>query len=88
MSTASSRHIGRLEGILKLILRGLVLCQRKLIKRGLATGTGAEMRYAIVSGIVTGDAPVSYWPLFFSLSLVTVPEVFAEVSSVQFPLDC
>ena len=23
--------------------------------------TGAEMRHAITSGIVTGDAPVSYW---------------------------
>ena len=27
-------------------------------------GNGAEMRPAIVSGIVTGDAPVSYWPIF------------------------
>ena len=27
--------------------------------------TGAKMRPAIVSGIVTGDAPVSYWPIFF-----------------------
>ena len=33
--------------------------------------TGAEMRTAIVSGIVTGDAPISYWPIF-SQSLVTV----------------
>ena len=32
-------------------------------------GTGAEMRPAIVSGIVTGDALVSYW-LIFSLLLV------------------
>ena len=39
-------------------------------------GTGAEMRPAIVSGIVNGHAPVSYWPIFFSLSLATVPEVF------------
>ena len=31
---------------------------------------------AIVSGIVIGNALVSYWPMF-SLSLVTVPEVFA-----------
>ena len=30
----------------------------------------------IVSGIVIGNALVSYWPMFF-LSLVTVPEVFA-----------
>ena len=34
-------------------------------------GTGAEMRPAIVSGIFTGHAPVSYWPFFFSLSLAT-----------------
>ena len=46
---------------------------------------GAEMRPAIVSGIVTGDAPVSYWPIFLP-SLVTVPEVFAKVNSTQFPL--
>ena len=26
--------------------------------------TGAKMRPAIVSGIVTGDAPVSYWTMF------------------------
>ena len=28
-------------------------------------GTGAEMRPAVVSGIVTGHAPVSYWPISF-----------------------
>ena len=33
---------------------------------------------AIVSGMVTGDAPVSYWPIS-SLPLVTVPEVSAKV---------
>ena len=38
---------------------------------------------AIVSGIVTGDAPVSYWPIV-SLSLVTVPEVFMKVKSAKF----
>ena len=31
-------------------------------------------------GIVTGDASVSYWPMFFPLSLATVPEVIAKVS--------
>ena len=31
-------------------------------------GTGAEMRPASVSGIVTGDTPVSYWLVFFYLS--------------------
>ena len=29
-----------------------------------AKRTGAEMCPAIVSGIVTGDAPVSYWPVW------------------------
>ena len=42
--------------------------------------TGAEMRPAIVSGSVTGDAPVSYWPV-----LEIVPELFAKVNSAQFP---
>ena len=45
--------------------------------------TGAEKCPAIVSGIVTGDAPVSYWPIF-SQSLVTVPEVFMKVKSAKF----
>ena len=39
--------------------------------------SGAEIRPAIVSGIVTGDVPVSYWLIFFQ-SLVTVPGVFAQ----------
>ena len=38
----------------------------------------------MVSGIVTGDATVSYWSIF-SLSLVTVPEVLAKVNSPQVP---
>ena len=41
------------------------------------------MRPAIVSGIAIEDAPVSYWPIF-SLSLVTVPEVFMKVKSAKF----
>ena len=45
--------------------------------------TGAEMRPAIGSGIATGDAPVSYWPIF-SLSLVRVPEAFMKVKSAKF----
>ena len=45
------------------------------------------MHPGIVSGIVTGDVPVSYWPFFpRPYSLVAVPEVFAKVSSIQFPL--
>ena len=31
-------------------------------------GTGAEIRPAIVSGIATGDAAVSYWPIFFPVA--------------------
>ena len=46
--------------------------------------TGAEMRLAIVSGIVTGEASVSYWSIS-PLALVTVPEVFAKVNSTLFP---
>ena len=41
------------------------------------------MHLAVVSGIVTGDASVSYWPIFFSLPLVTVPEWLGEVNSAQ-----
>ena len=38
------------------------------------------MRPAIVSGIVTGNTPVNYWPI------VTAPDsVFARVNSSQFP---
>ena len=48
-------------------------------------GTGAELGPAIVSGIVTWDALISYWPIF-SLSLVTVSVVFAKANSSQFPL--
>ena len=43
------------------------------------------MRTASVSGIVIGDAPISYWSIFFSRSLATAPEVFAKVNSTQFP---
>ena len=44
-------------------------------------GTGAEMRPAIVSGIVTGDAPVSYWQFLANFS----PKVFAKVKSAHSP---
>ena len=44
------------------------------------------MRPASVSGIVIEDASVSYW-LIFSLSLVTVPEVFAKaIRPSSFPV--
>ena len=35
--------------------------------------------------MVTGDEPVSYWPIV-SLSLVAVPQVFVKLNSTQFPL--
>ena len=41
------------------------------------------MRSAIVSGIVTGVAPVRYRPIL-SPSLVEVPKVFAKINSAQF----
>ena len=47
-------------------------------------GTGAEMCPTIVSGMVTGDAPVCYW-LIFSMSVVTLPEFFAKGNSSPFP---
>ena len=47
--------------------------------------TRTEMRPAIVSGIVTGDAPLSYW-LICPLSLLTVPEVFAKLTRPSFLL--
>ena len=46
-------------------------------------GTGGEICPAVVSGIVTGNAPVSYWPIF-SPFLVTVAKVFAKSNSAQF----
>ena len=39
------------------------------------------MRPAIFSGVVIGDALVSYWQLFFPRSLVTIPGVFAKVNA-------
>ena len=45
--------------------------------------TGAEMPHAIVSGIVAGEAPISYWP-FFPASLETVPKVFAKLNASSF----
>ena len=35
---------------------------------------------AETSGIVTGDAPVSYWPIVFSLAPVTVLTVFVKLN--------
>ena len=49
-------------------------------------GTEAEMYPAIVIGIVSGDAPVSYWTIFFSMYLVTVPKDPAKNNSHRFPL--
>ena len=39
--------------------------------------------YCFVSGIVAGDAPISYWS-FFPASLETVPEVFAKLNVSSF----
>ena len=45
----------------------------------------AEMCHAIDSGIVAGEAQLSYWPIMYSLSIATVPEVFAKANLVQLP---
>ena len=47
------------------------------------------MRAAIVSGMVTREAPVSYWPIFFHVpSNSPSPSPFAEVNSAQIPSPC
>ena len=61
----------------------IVLGDRPFSRLKNERGAGAEMCPTIVSGIVSGDALVSYWPIF-SLSLVTVPEVFMKVKSAKF----
>ena len=44
------------------------------------------MRPAIVSGMVTGDVPVSYWPIFFSVpSKQSQESLRKKVNSAQFP---
>ena len=48
-----------------------------------AKGTGAEMSPAIVSGIVTGDAPVSYWPIFFPV-LSNIPRSLCDPVFLSF----
>ena len=42
------------------------------------------MHPAIVSGIVIGDAPVSYWPIFFPLFEEQSHKSLLKVSSPQF----
>ena len=42
------------------------------------------MHPAIVSGIVIGDAPVSYWPIFFPLFEEQSQKSLLKVSSSQF----
>ena len=62
---------------LSLLFLCSIVCPTIIHLFGNKKRTGAEMCPAVVSGIITGDVPVSYWPVFFSLSLVTVSEVFA-----------
>jgi len=40
-------------------------------------GIGADVLPAIDSGIITGDAPVSYWPIFF-LVFCNIPKSLCE----------
>ena len=57
--------------------RSSLLSTRKMTT-GVEKGTGAEMRPAIVSGIVTGDVSVSYWPIFFFSVLSNSPRSLCE----------
>ena len=50
-------------------------------------GIWVHMCPAIVLRIVTGDTPVSYWPIFFPV-VCNSPEIFANVNLVQFPSQC
>ena len=68
------------------------MCQKIRIRREgllafsnqtIPTGTGAEVRLSIVSGIVMGDGQLL--ANFFSVSLVTVQEVVAKVYPPQVP---
>ena len=45
------------------------------------------MRPAVVTGIVTGDTPVSYRPIFF-LSLVTVIKKLTAITVDEDPAGC
>lgn len=47
--------------------------------------TLAELPLAKTSGIITRDVLVSYWPIMFSLSIVTVLKVFVKANLVQLP---
>ena len=55
----------------------VVVAQVPLKKRGDWT----ELAFSKTSGIVTGDAPVSYWPFFPCPQ--TVPGVFAQLTYLQ-----
>ena len=41
-------------------------------------GSGTKLCPTLVSGIVTGDAPVTYWPIFLPVTSNWVPEVLTE----------
>ena len=56
---------------------GLFLCQSNTKHFRNDKGTDAEMFPAIVSGMVTGDALVSYWSIF-SLVLFDSPRSLCE----------
>ena len=48
--------------------RNVLLARRLVHHSRNKKGTGTKMHPAIVSGIVTGDVSVSYWPIFFLVS--------------------
>ena len=56
------RHVGKREGPAGEFMR-LKQSRRPICHLRNERGTGAEMRPAIVSGIIAWDAPARYWPM-------------------------
>ena len=73
------------KGSFKKIIRVMKLkyCKReKLVQFATLKRSGklGELDFSKTSGIVTEDAPFSYWPI-----ALPCPQVFAKVNSAQFP---
>lgn len=80
------KYFSFLCGGKKLQLNGHVT-DKLLPHFGNEKGTGAKMRPAVLSGIVPGDVPLSYWPFFFqskkSLQKLTRPRFLSKVKKEE-----
>ena len=61
------------------VMKYILSCTSRFLKCHLRHDkeTGADLRSAVVSGIITGDAPVNYWPIF-SAVLCKGPTILCE----------